>query len=81
VIGIVSGKSPNEGWRVDIGAAHQANLDGLAFEGATKRSRPVFKVNLNLSFLVYNKNLKLIGLTDKCIGICSCFASTQRYGA
>ncbi|OBZ71737.1 Exosome complex component rrp40 [Grifola frondosa] len=33
-----------EGWRVDIGAAHVASLDGLAFEGATKRNRPNLKV-------------------------------------
>ena len=33
-----------ENWRVDIGAAHAANLDGLAFEGATKRNRPNLKV-------------------------------------
>jgi len=34
-----------EGYRVDIGAAHPASLDGLAFEGATKRNRPNLKVN------------------------------------
>ena len=33
-----------ENWRVDIGAAHMATLDGLAFEGATKRNRPNLKV-------------------------------------
>lgn len=30
--------------RVDIGSAHQAQLDGLAFESATKRNRPILKV-------------------------------------
>lgn len=29
---------------MDIGAAHPASLDGLAFEGATKRNRPNLKV-------------------------------------
>ncbi|KAI6129637.1 hypothetical protein EDD16DRAFT_1146770 [Pisolithus croceorrhizus] len=43
VIGVVSGRS-GENWRVDIGAAHPASLDGLAFEGATKRNRPNLKV-------------------------------------
>ena len=33
-----------EGFRVDIGSAHSASLDGLAFEGATKRNRPNLKV-------------------------------------
>jgi exosome complex RNA-binding protein Rrp4 len=33
-----------EGFRVDIGSAHPASLDGLAFEGATKRNRPNLKV-------------------------------------
>ncbi|KDR82595.1 hypothetical protein GALMADRAFT_237989 [Galerina marginata CBS 339.88] len=33
-----------EGYRVDIGSAHFASLDGLAFEGATKRNKPSLKV-------------------------------------
>ncbi|KAH9991278.1 exosome complex exonuclease RRP40 [Russula vinacea] len=44
VIGIVSARQ-GEGWRVDIGSAHQASLDGLAFEGASRRNRPSLKVN------------------------------------
>lgn len=43
MIGVVIARS-GENWRVDIGAAHMANLDGLAFEGATKRNRPNLKV-------------------------------------
>ncbi|KAH9941059.1 exosome complex exonuclease RRP40 [Amylocystis lapponica] len=43
VIGVVIARS-GEGWRVDIGSAHMASLDGLAFEGATKRNRPNLKV-------------------------------------
>lgn len=43
VLGVVLGRS-GEGWRVDIGSAHSALLDGLAFEGATKRSKPNLKV-------------------------------------
>ncbi|BEI80524.1 hypothetical protein CcaverHIS002_0110530 [Cutaneotrichosporon cavernicola] len=38
-----------EGYRVEIGSAHPAALDGLAFEGATKRSKP----NLKVGTLVY----------------------------
>jgi exosome complex component RRP40 len=34
-----------EGFRVDIGSAHPASLDGLAFEGATKRNKPNLKVH------------------------------------
>ncbi|KAI0087831.1 exosome complex exonuclease RRP40 [Irpex rosettiformis] len=48
VIGIVIARS-GEGWRVDIGAAHMASLDGLAFEGATKRNR----LNLKIGSLLY----------------------------
>lgn len=45
VVGIVTGRTPGgEAYRVDIGSAHQAQLDGLAFEGATKRNRPILKV-------------------------------------
>jgi len=43
VIGVVIARS-GENWRVDIGSAHMASLDGLAFEGATKRNRPNLKV-------------------------------------
>jgi exosome complex RNA-binding protein Rrp4 len=43
VVGIVSARQ-GEGWRVDIGGAHQASLDGLAFEGASRRNRPNLKV-------------------------------------
>ena len=45
IVGIVAGRS-GEGWRVDIGAAHFALLDGLAFEGATKRNKPNLKVRV-----------------------------------
>lgn len=38
-----------EGYRVDIGAAHYASLDSLAFEGASKRNKP----NLKVGCLVY----------------------------
>ncbi|EKM79314.1 hypothetical protein AGABI1DRAFT_74231 [Agaricus bisporus var. burnettii JB137-S8] len=38
-----------EGYRVDIGSAHSATLDGLAFESATKRNKP----NLKVGCLVY----------------------------
>lgn len=33
-----------EGYRVDIGSSQMAQLDALAFEGATKRSKPNLKV-------------------------------------
>ncbi|TIB94031.1 hypothetical protein E3Q19_00663, partial [Wallemia mellicola] len=39
----------SEGYRVDIGTATTANLDALAFEGATKRNKP----NLKVGLLVY----------------------------
>ncbi|RUP44492.1 LOW QUALITY PROTEIN: hypothetical protein BC936DRAFT_149384 [Jimgerdemannia flammicorona] len=43
VIGIVCGRL-TEGFKVDIGAAQQALLPYLAFEGVTKKSRPNFLV-------------------------------------
>jgi exosome complex component RRP40 len=50
VIGVVTARAGGgEAYRVDIGSAHPAQLDGLAFEGATKRNRPVLKVSA-LSF-------------------------------
>ncbi|WAQ89946.1 hypothetical protein PtA15_11A638 [Puccinia triticina] len=48
VIGIVIAKHA-EGYRVDIGTSQPASLDGLAFEGATKRTKP----NLKIGAVVY----------------------------
>ncbi|KAJ7644201.1 hypothetical protein FB45DRAFT_897212 [Roridomyces roridus] len=48
VIGVIVQKA-GEGFRVDIGSAHTASLDGLAFEGATKRNKP----NLKIGNIVY----------------------------
>ncbi|THH20095.1 hypothetical protein EW146_g1204 [Bondarzewia mesenterica] len=48
VVGVVIGRQ-GEGWRVDIGSAHNASLDGLAFEGASRRNRP----NLKVGSLIY----------------------------
>ena len=51
VVGVVTLRS-GENWRVDIGSAHTASLDGLAFEGATKRNRPNLKVRIDLFVLI-----------------------------
>ncbi|KNZ60213.1 hypothetical protein VP01_1595g3 [Puccinia sorghi] len=48
VIGIIVGKHA-EGYRVDIGTSQPASLDALAFEGATKRTKP----NLKIGAVVY----------------------------
>lgn len=48
VIGVITQRQ-GDGYRVDIGSAHYANLDGLAFEGATKRNKP----NLKVGNLIY----------------------------
>ncbi|ESK95762.1 exosome complex exonuclease rrp40 [Moniliophthora roreri MCA 2997] len=50
VIGVISQRQ-GEGYRVDVGSAHSANLDGLAFEGASKRNKP----NLKVGCLVYSR--------------------------
>ncbi|BFZ60743.1 exosome non-catalytic core subunit rrp40 [Saitoella coloradoensis] len=48
VIAQVTGKHV-DGYKLDIGSAHPAQLDALAFEGATKKNRPM----LNIGSLVY----------------------------
>ncbi|CAG8553067.1 8362_t:CDS:2 [Paraglomus occultum] len=48
VLGIITAKT-SEYYRVDIGAAHAAVLDSLAFEGVTRRSKP----NLKVGTLIY----------------------------
>ncbi|KAI0043180.1 exosome complex exonuclease RRP40 [Auriscalpium vulgare] len=48
VVGVITGRL-GEGWRVDIGSAHNASLDALAFEGASRRNRP----NLKVGSLIY----------------------------
>ena len=45
MIGVIAQKI-GEGYRVDIGSAHFASLDGLAFEGASKRNKPNLKVSI-----------------------------------
>ncbi len=52
MVGIVHQRL-GEGYRVDIGTAHSASLDGLAFEGATKRNKPNLKAFLLIPFLAY----------------------------
>lgn len=46
-----------EGYRVDIGSAHIAQLNALAFENVTRKSRP----NLNVGSLVYAR----VSLADR----------------
>ncbi|TFK40737.1 exosome complex exonuclease RRP40 [Crucibulum laeve] len=48
VVGVVTHRA-GEGYRVDIGTAHPASLDALAFEGASRRNKP----NLKVGSLVY----------------------------
>jgi exosome complex component RRP40 len=71
VIGVVVGKNGAEGFRVDIGGPHNANLDALAFEGATKRNRPNLKVLLK-SFFV----LPLLTFLGRVSIICASFFVT-----
>lgn len=52
VIGTVIARHA-EGYRVDLGGAHMARLDALAFEGATKRSKPNLKVGAAMSCWTY----------------------------
>lgn len=78
VIGIIVQKA-GEGFRVDIGSAHPASLDGLAFEGATKRNRPNLKVR-RAQF-----SQKILGANFLCSdwqsNICARLARAQRHGA
>ncbi|KAF8333432.1 uncharacterized protein EI90DRAFT_3280372 [Cantharellus anzutake] len=48
VVGVIIARHADS-YRVDIGSAHLATLDALAFEGASKRNRP----NLKVGMLVY----------------------------
>lgn len=48
VVGIVL-KRTQDRYSVDVGSAHLAALDALAFDGATKRNKP----SLQLGALVY----------------------------
>jgi exosome complex RNA-binding protein Rrp4 len=50
VVGVVIARS-GENYRVDIGGAHPATLDALAFEGASKRFRPNLKVHFSFATL------------------------------
>ncbi|GAA5872822.1 hypothetical protein JCM16303_006844 [Sporobolomyces ruberrimus] len=59
VLGIITARHA-EGYRVDIGTSQSASLDGLAFEGATKRNKP----NLKIGTLVYGYLLPTPGFSE-----------------
>ena len=44
VLGIITNKG-GESYKVDIGSSMPASLPFLAFEGATKKNKPLLKVN------------------------------------
>jgi hypothetical protein len=72
VIGVITQRL-GEGFRVDIGSAHYASLDGLAFEGATKRNKP----NLKARCYIFLQKIQcsLICMVGRKPGLCSCFVS------
>jgi hypothetical protein len=78
VIGIIMAKHA-EGYRVDIGTSQPASLDGLAFEGATKRTKPNLKVRSNhLHFYrSYFTCLKFFAITPTFFFILKSFRSEQ----
>jgi len=75
VIGVISQRQ-GEGYRVDIGSAHMASLDGLAFEGATKRNKP----NLRVSFILCDRNCRLTDQLGWMSCIRPCVPGTQGHG-
>ena len=54
ILGVIKGQKFGEYWRVDIGESREALLSYLAFDGATKRTRP----NFNVGDLVYARVLR-----------------------
>lgn len=70
VIGLIQ-KCGGETFAVDIGAIRHAQLDILAFEGATKRNRP----QLNIGDLVY---ARVICVEKDCEPIISCVESNEK---
>lgn len=76
-MGVVIGRS-GENWRVDIGSAHMATLDGLAFEGATKRNRPNLKVRVRV---IHNASrCGLRQYAGRIVALCTRILGTQGYG-
>jgi exosome complex component RRP40 len=72
VVGVVTARL-GEAYRVDIGSAHPATLDFLAFEGASKRNRPNLKVRPPKYTHIYCHSKPLGGLPD----ICTCIPGEQ----
>lgn len=58
VLGIIIARHA-DGYRVDLGSSQMAQLDALAFEGATKRSKPNLKVSWFRWMLIYTKTDRL----------------------
>ena len=63
VIGTVAKRTP-EGYILDIGAAHVAILDGLAFDGCTKRNKPNLAIGNCLPFCMHWRGA-LLNLCDR----------------
>lgn len=80
VVGVVVGRS-GENWRVDIGSAQTATLDGLAFEGATKRNRPNLKVSCDLFVVIWNLQHSCMILSGWLLAVRSSVFGTQGHGA
>lgn len=82
MVGVVTGRS-GEGWRVDIGGAHAATLDGYAFEGASKRNKPNLKVNC-LAIMSKSRLMSLSYFFASGTGqfscLCTRFIGTQGHG-
>jgi len=59
IIGIITSRG-TEAYKVDIGGSKLANLDNLAFEGATKKHRPNLKTNrlVFAKLIVANKDME-----------------------
>lgn len=59
MLGVITARHA-EGYRVDIGSSQYAALDALAFEGATKRSKPNLKVGSPSSYIHNHTDLRLL---------------------
>ena len=63
VLGIITNKG-GESYKVDIGSSMPASLPFLAFEGATKKNKPLLKVNI---FYLYRNSYVCYFIFVKCM--------------
>jgi exosome complex RNA-binding protein Rrp4 len=73
VVGVVASRHADD-YKVDVGGSCLAQLDALAFDGASKRNKP----NLQVGDVVYARVTLVRAFVRECVRACTCDAAAMR---